>query len=68
MKSQPITEQNVRLFSERDAAAYLGISYWTVRDLRFRGELPGIKIGRRILIDKQDLDAYIARLKKVEGP
>lgn len=57
-----------RLVSEQEAAHYLGVSYWTVRNLRFRGELPSIKIHRRILIDRQDLDAYIARLKKVEGP
>lgn len=64
--NQPL-EKEVRLFSEHEAARYLGISYWTIRDLRFRGDLPSVKIKRRILIDKEDLDSYIFRLKKVEG-
>ena len=52
-----------RLFSQQEAAAYLGISYWTIRDLVFRKELSFVKIGRRILIDRQDLDAYLDRSK-----
>ena len=52
-----------RLFSQQDAASYLGISYWTIRDLVFRHELPFVKIGRRILVDRIDLDAYLDRSK-----
>ena len=52
-----------RLLSQQDAASYLGISYWTIRDLVFRRELPCVKIGRRILVDRMDLDAYLDRSK-----
>jgi excisionase family DNA binding protein len=52
-----------RLLSQQAAAAYLGISYWTLRDLTFRGEVPHVKIGRRILVDRLDLDAYLDRAK-----
>ena len=52
-----------RLLSQQDAASYLGISYWTIRDLVFRRELPFVKIGRRILVDRIDLDAYLDRSK-----
>ena len=52
-----------RLLSQQDAASYLGVSYWTIRDLVFRHELPFLKIGRRILIDQIDLDAYVDRSK-----
>lgn len=52
-----------RLVSQQEAADYLGISYWTVRDLTFRGEIPFIKIGRRVLVDRLDLDAYLDRSK-----
>jgi excisionase family DNA binding protein len=52
-----------RLLSQQEAARYLGISYWTVRDLVFRREIPFIKIGRRILVDRLDLDAYLDRSK-----
>ena len=52
-----------RLLSQQDAAGYLGVSYWTIRDLVFRRELPFVKIGRRILVDRMDLDAYLDRSK-----
>ena len=58
----------VRLLSQADAATYLGISYWTLRDLVFRRELPFVKIGRRILVDRQDLDAYLDRSKILRAP
>jgi excisionase family DNA binding protein len=56
------------LLSQKVAAAYLGVSKWTLRDLLFRGDIPYVKIGRRVLIDVQDLDAYIARSKIHHGP
>ena len=52
-----------RLLSQQEAATYLGISYWTLRDLVFRRTLPHVKIGRRILVDRVDLDAYLQRAK-----
>jgi excisionase family DNA binding protein len=57
-----------RLLSQQEAAVYLGISYWTLRDLTFRGEVPHVKIGRRILVDRLDLDAYLDRAKIRQGP
>lgn len=63
-KQSPV---EARLISEEEAARYLGISKWTVRNLRFRGDLPTTKIGRRILLDRQDLEAYLLRVKKVLG-
>jgi excisionase family DNA binding protein len=61
-----MTQPNVsdpRLLSQHEAARYLGISYWTIRDLVFRREIPPVKIGRRILVDRMDLDAYLDRSK-----
>ena len=52
-----------RLLSQQEAASYLGISYWTIRDLVFRREIPHMKIGQRILVDQIDLDAYVDRSK-----
>ena len=60
---KPSNATGPRLLSQQDAAHYLGISYWTVRDLIFRRELPWVKIGRRILVDRMDLDAYLDRSK-----
>ena len=56
-----------RLLSQKEAAAYLGISYWTLRELNFRGDIPYIRIGKRILVDQADLEGYIDRHKIHEG-
>ena len=63
-QASPITP---RLLSQREAATYLGISYWTLRDLTFQGEIPHVKIRRRILVDRLDLDAYLDRMKVRSG-
>ena len=60
---KPPSASEPRLFSQQAAACYLGISYWTIRDLVFRRELPFVKIGRRILVDRMDLDTYLDRSK-----
>lgn len=54
-----------RLYSLRDASRYLGVSYWSVRDLIHDGTLQYIKIGRRILVDIRDLDKFV-ELSKTE--
>ena len=59
----PPSMSEPRLLSQQEAARYLGISYWTVRDLVFRREIPFLKIGRRVLVDRLDLDAYLDRSK-----
>jgi len=59
---------NKRLLSQKEAAVYLGISYWTLRDLIFRGEIPYIQMKRRVLVDLRDLDVFIDREKMHHGP
>jgi hypothetical protein len=64
-----------RLMDLRTAAAYLGCSYWTLRDLVLNGHVPVVRIPsprakdgramRRILIDSRDLDTLIERWKEV---
>ncbi len=57
-----------RLFSQKEAAIYLGISYWMLRDLIFRGEIPCVRMKRRVLLDLVDLDAYIDKSKIHHNP
>ena len=53
-----------RLLSVKEAAVYLGLSPWTIRSLGWNGEIPEVKIGRRVLYDRQDLDAFIEASKR----
>lgn len=50
-----------RLLGVREAAAYLSLSHWTLREMVWRGEIPEVRIGRRLLLDVRDLDALIER-------
>ena len=61
MKSKPIIDS--RLLSVKDAAAYLGISHWKLRSLIADEKIIHVQIGRRILIDRQDLDEMIEEAK-----
>ena len=56
-----------RLLSLRDAAVYLSVSHWTLREMIWRGDLPSVRVGRRILIDREDLDRFIERCKQTES-
>lgn len=53
-----------RLLGLREASQYLGLSYWTLRGMLYRGDLACVKAGRRILIDRQDLDSWIEEHKE----
>lgn len=48
-----------RLLSVQEAAAYLAISHWSIRNLIHNGTLPAVRIGRRLLLDKNDLDSLV---------
>jgi excisionase family DNA binding protein len=66
-----------RLLDLKQAAAYLGVSYWTVRDWVLAGRVPAISLPglrpregararqtlRRALVDLADLDAFVDRCK-----
>ncbi len=60
-----------RLLSLDDAARYLGLSAWTVRDLEAAGVLKRVRIPlpnggelRRLLYDREDLDRMIEAWKE----
>jgi hypothetical protein len=59
-----------RLLDLRTAAAYLGLSVWTVRELEWKGILPCVRIPlpdggevRKLLFDQKDLDRLIESWK-----
>ena len=70
-----------RLLNTRQAAAYLGCSFWTARDYILQGLIPAVdmpplraregdrqrKTLRRVLVDRADLDAFIESRKRRDG-
>lgn len=48
-----------RLMSIRDAAAYLACSEWVMRSLIDKGELPHLNVGKKLRVDRGDLDTFI---------
>lgn len=52
-----------RCLSRRQAATYLGISCRTLDRLVAVGDLPCVRIGRKVLLDRADLDGLCERQK-----
>ena len=69
-------DRSRRLLGLKAAGTYLGVSYWTMRDLVFSKLIPTVKIPcpragdgriiRRLLVDRRDLDAFIENHKELE--
>jgi len=53
-----------RLFTIQEAGFYLALSQWTIREHISNGLLPFVRIGRRILLDRIDLDDVIKSNKE----
>ena len=79
--SQPNERIRPRLLNMRQAAAYLGCSFWTARDYILQGLIPVVnmpplrpraggrprKTLRRVLVDRADLDTFIETHKTRDG-
>jgi len=59
----PLNFPAQRLLRIPQVARYLGCSVWAVRDLLRRRELTKIPLGRKYLVDRNQVDAYIERVK-----
>lgn len=63
-----------RLLDLRAAAKYLGLSFWTLREMVLAGQVPAVrppaplgrpgKTLRRVLVDVRDLDACVEAWKR----
>jgi len=49
----------------RELEIYLGgkLSYWTLLELAKTGELPHIRVGRRVFFRREAIDAWLADLE-----
>lgn len=45
----------------KEAAEYLGISYWLIIQLVRRKQIPCSRVGKRILFRKEALDIYLSK-------
>jgi hypothetical protein len=54
-----------RLYTLKEAATYLGRSEWGMRDLKYSGKIPFVKVngGRKDFFDICDLDDFIEKHK-----
>lgn len=51
------------LLTVKQAAAYLGRSEQSIQHLIFQKDLPVVRVGRRVHLDRRDLDAWIEENK-----
>jgi len=58
-KASPVVP---RLLTIKDAARYCSCAVWAIRSASWAKELKACKIGRRFVIPRDELDAYIDRL------
>ena len=64
---EPPTDAGVRprMFIAEDAATYLGLAVQTLAKLRWSGDSPPYcKVGRRVLYDREELDAWLVHRKR----
>ena len=54
-----------RLLPLKLAAAYMSLSYDSLYRMYVDGEVPHVRFGRKVLIDRQDLDDWIEQHKEV---
>lgn len=50
-----------RLLTIKQAAAYLSCAVWQMRTLLWSKEIAHIKLGKKFLIDRDDLDRFVDR-------
>jgi excisionase family DNA binding protein len=56
-----------RLMTLKQASKYLGLTVWAIRERIWQGHLPVVTFpeGRKQYIDRNDLEAFIERNKRV---
>jgi excisionase family DNA binding protein len=52
-----------RCLDVKASAQYLGCAVWAIRELIWQRKLRAIKFGKKQLVDRTDLDAFIERQK-----
>jgi hypothetical protein len=61
------TRPHARLLSLRDLVAIYGLTIWFWRTAIWRGDIPHLQLGRKLVVDRRDVDNFIERRKIIEG-
>lgn len=64
MTTQRTLDISPRLLGVKDSAAYLGATVWFVRSIIWNRQIPFLRLGKRLVIDRVDLDAFIVTQKQ----
>ena len=48
-----------KILTAKETAEYLRISYWTLMDKARKGEIPCIRIGKRVVFSMERLDKWM---------
>lgn len=59
-KTETLAPRGLRVV---EAAAYLGVTRFFIRDAVWRNQLPAMRLGRRLIIAREDLDSFLDRQK-----
>lgn len=54
---------NKRLYSIRELVECIGVTEWFWRSQIWDGKLPFIQVGKKMLIDRRDLEVFIEKHK-----
>jgi excisionase family DNA binding protein len=55
-----------RWYTVADAATYLSVSRYAIRDAVWQGILPYVRMGKRFIFDRHDLDRWAESKKRLE--
>lgn len=61
--SVPTPTTEPRFLTVKEAASYMAATIWFVRCLAWDRKVPHVKLGKRVVFDKADLDRYIESQK-----
>jgi excisionase family DNA binding protein len=64
-RQRPNEHGEQRLLDYRAGSRFLGVGYWVWRQMVLSGVFPCIRIGKKVLVDRQDVEAWIAREKSL---
>ncbi|MCX6224488.1 MAG: helix-turn-helix domain-containing protein [Bacteroidia bacterium] len=64
-EKRAINPSGPRLLTIKGAAEFLGLTVWAMRERVWAGQIPIVKFdgGRKIYIDRQDIEKFIERHK-----